>query len=114
MLENINHCSVGDECRFTSQKSSTNCPYYNEVFVYDFNIPRAVFLDKMVTLTVLHSKNMLRSGTLVGRFKMDVRTVYEATVTQYLSFAPPLRIASFCYLYLTQSKPNFMLQFWPN
>ena len=45
--------------------------------MYDFNIPRNVFLDKMVTLTVLHSKNMLRSGTLVGRFKMDVRTVYE-------------------------------------
>ncbi|CAG5085369.1 Oidioi.mRNA.OKI2018_I69.PAR.g10877.t1.cds [Oikopleura dioica] len=82
-MDPVVEVKVGDECRFTSQKSSTNCPYYNEVFVFDFNIPRGVFLDKMVTLTVLHSKNMLRSGTLVGRFKMDVRTVYEAPDHQF-------------------------------
>lgn len=26
---------------------------------------------------VIHSKNLLRSGTLVGSFKMDVGTVYS-------------------------------------
>jgi len=60
-MDPVVEVKVGEEARYTSQKSSTNCPYYNEVFVYDFNIPRDVFLDKMIVLTVLHSKNMLRS-----------------------------------------------------
>ncbi|KAG7261738.1 hypothetical protein CRUP_023725 [Coryphaenoides rupestris] len=46
---------IGDDKKYTSMKESTNCPYYNEV---------------------IHSKNLLRSGTLVGTFKMDVGTIY--------------------------------------
>ena len=82
-MDPVVEVKVGDDVRYTSQKSSTNCPYYNEVFVYDFNIPRDVFFDKMIVLTVLHSKNMLRSGTLVGRFKMDIGTIYEAADHQF-------------------------------
>ncbi|KAG8122975.1 hypothetical protein E2320_018411, partial [Naja naja] len=67
---------VGDEKKYTSMKESTNCPYYNEYFVFDFHIPPDVMFDKIVKLSVIHSKNILRSGTLVGSFKMDVGTVY--------------------------------------
>ncbi|KAK2155005.1 hypothetical protein LSH36_251g03020 [Paralvinella palmiformis] len=48
---------VGDQKKYTSVKESTNCPYWNEV---------------------LHSRNLLRSGTVVGTFKFDVGTVYMA------------------------------------
>ncbi|ETE73677.1 Otoferlin, partial [Ophiophagus hannah] len=67
---------VGDEKKYTSMKESTNCPYYNEYFVFDFHIPPDVMFDKIIKLSVIHSKNILRSGTLVGSFKMDVGTVY--------------------------------------
>ncbi|XP_060549087.1 otoferlin isoform X2 [Pantherophis guttatus] len=74
---------VGDEKKYTSMKESTNCPYYNEYFVFDFHIPPDVMFDKIVKLSVIHSKNILRSGTLVGSFKMDVGTVYTQPEHQF-------------------------------
>ncbi|XP_035000642.1 otoferlin isoform X2 [Hippoglossus stenolepis] len=67
---------IGDDKKYTSMKESTNCPYYNEYFVFDFHVPPDVMFDKIIKLSVIHSKNLLRSGTLVGTFKMDVGTVY--------------------------------------
>uniref|UniRef100_A0A8C7RCW0 Otoferlin a n=1 Tax=Oncorhynchus mykiss TaxID=8022 RepID=A0A8C7RCW0_ONCMY len=55
---------IGDDKKYTSMKESTNCPYYNEV-------------------SVIHSKNLLRSGTLVGTFKLDVGTVYSQPEHQF-------------------------------
>nr|CAB3264595.1 otoferlin [Phallusia mammillata] len=67
---------VGDDKKYTTQKESTNCPYYNEVFVFDYHLPRQVVFDKIMTLSVIHSRNILRSGTLVGKFKLDLGTIY--------------------------------------
>ncbi|XP_062979851.1 otoferlin isoform X1 [Elgaria multicarinata webbii] len=74
---------VGDEKKYTSMKESTNCPYYNEYFVFDFHVPPDVMFDKIIKLSVIHSKNLLRSGTLVGSFKMDVGTVYTQSEHQF-------------------------------
>ena len=46
---------VGEDKKYTTQKVSTNCPYYNEVFVFDYTLPRQILFDKILTLTV--SKN---------------------------------------------------------
>uniref|UniRef100_A0A672ZQ55 Otoferlin n=1 Tax=Sphaeramia orbicularis TaxID=375764 RepID=A0A672ZQ55_9TELE len=67
---------IGDDKKYTSMKESTNCPYYNEYFVFDFHVPPDVMFDKIIKLSVIHSKNLLRSGTLVGTFKLDVGTIY--------------------------------------
>ncbi|MEQ2224140.1 hypothetical protein ILYODFUR_004400 [Ilyodon furcidens] len=67
---------IGEEKKYTSMKESTNCPYYNEYFVFDFHVPPDVMFDKILKVSVIHSKNLLRSGTLVGSFKMDVGTIY--------------------------------------
>ncbi|XP_050804656.1 otoferlin isoform X9 [Gopherus flavomarginatus] len=74
---------VGEEKKYTSMKESTNCPYYNEYFVFDFHVPPDVMFDKIIKLSVIHSKNLLRSGTLVGSFKMDVGTVYMQPEHQF-------------------------------
>uniref|UniRef100_A0AAR2K1P0 C2 domain-containing protein n=1 Tax=Pygocentrus nattereri TaxID=42514 RepID=A0AAR2K1P0_PYGNA len=64
---------IGEEKKYTSMKESTNCPYYNEVCNH---------CDVFV-LQVIHSKNLLRSGTLVGNFKLDVGTVYSQSEHQF-------------------------------
>ncbi|XP_072546416.1 otoferlin isoform X2 [Salminus brasiliensis] len=74
---------IGDEKKYTSMKESTNCPYYNEYFVFDFHVPPDVMFDKILKLSVIHSKNLLRSGTMVGTFKMDVGTVYSQSDHQF-------------------------------
>ncbi|XP_028653179.2 otoferlin isoform X9 [Erpetoichthys calabaricus] len=74
---------IGDEKKYTSMKESTNCPYYNEYFVFDFHVPPDVMFDKIIKLSVIHSKNLLRSGTLVGTFKLDVGTVYSQQEHQF-------------------------------
>ncbi|XP_076834724.1 otoferlin b isoform X1 [Brachyhypopomus gauderio] len=74
---------IGDEKKYTSMKESTNCPYYNEYFVFEFSLPLDVMFDKILKLSVIHSKNILRSGTLVGTFKMDVGTLYAQPDHQF-------------------------------
>ncbi|XP_017538292.1 otoferlin isoform X4 [Pygocentrus nattereri] len=74
---------IGEEKKYTSMKESTNCPYYNEYFVFDFHVPPDVMFDKILKLSVIHSKNLLRSGTLVGNFKLDVGTVYSQSEHQF-------------------------------
>uniref|UniRef100_A0A673YZF8 Otoferlin n=1 Tax=Salmo trutta TaxID=8032 RepID=A0A673YZF8_SALTR len=74
---------IGDDKKYTSMKESTNCPYYNEYFVFDFHVPPDVMFDKILKLSVIHSKNLLRSGTLVGTFKLDVGTVYSQPEHQF-------------------------------
>ncbi|XP_077991695.1 otoferlin-like [Glandiceps talaboti] len=70
--------SVGDTKKYTSVKQSTNCPYFNEYFVFDFHVAPAMLFDKIIKLQALHSRNVLRAGTVIGQFKFDVGTVYQA------------------------------------
>ncbi|XP_031628335.1 otoferlin isoform X2 [Contarinia nasturtii] len=74
---------IGDQKKYTSVKESTNCPYYNEYFVFDFHMAPAMLFDKIITLSVLHSRKFLRSGTVVGSFKLDLKTVYDAKDHQF-------------------------------
>ncbi|XP_059354554.1 otoferlin-like isoform X8 [Carassius carassius] len=74
---------IGEEKKYTSMKESTNCPYYNEYFVFDFHVPPDVMFDKILKISVIHSKNLLRSGILVGTFKLDVGTVYSQPEHQF-------------------------------
>uniref|UniRef100_A0A4W6EXE1 Otoferlin n=1 Tax=Lates calcarifer TaxID=8187 RepID=A0A4W6EXE1_LATCA len=74
---------IGEDKKYTSMKESTNCPYYNEYFVFDFHVPPDVMFDKILKLSVIHSKNLLRSGTLVGTFKLDVGTIYSQPEHQF-------------------------------
>uniref|UniRef100_G3P0D3 Fer-1 like family member 6 n=1 Tax=Gasterosteus aculeatus aculeatus TaxID=481459 RepID=G3P0D3_GASAC len=72
---------IGDEKKQTSVKEGTNAPFYNEYFVFEFFAYKEVFFDKVIKLTVMHSK-MLRSFS-VGSFKVDVWTVYRQPGHQF-------------------------------
>ncbi|XP_047105001.1 otoferlin-like [Schistocerca piceifrons] len=74
---------VGDQRKYTSVKESTNCPYYNEYFVFDFHMPPIMLFDKIITLSVLQSRNILRSNKMLGSFKLDVATVWAQPDHQF-------------------------------
>ncbi|XP_015214984.2 fer-1-like protein 6 isoform X2 [Lepisosteus oculatus] len=82
--ENIDPCvviEVGEEKKQTTVKEGTNSPFYNEYFVFDFFGPQETFFDKVVKLSVMHSK-IMRSFT-IGSFKLDVGTVYSQPGHQF-------------------------------
>uniref|UniRef100_A0A8C3Y454 C2 domain-containing protein n=1 Tax=Catharus ustulatus TaxID=91951 RepID=A0A8C3Y454_CATUS len=93
---------VGEEKRHTATQKSTNCPFYNEYFLFDFNEPRDILFHRLIEISVcmsssspftlviqpdaavlpltpgvFHSKKIPFLGTCIGTFKMDVETVYS-------------------------------------
>ncbi|XP_055072011.2 fer-1-like protein 6 [Misgurnus anguillicaudatus] len=74
---------IGDEKKQTSVKEGTNSPFYNEFFVFDFFCYQSVFFDKVIKLSVMHSKIM--KGYCVGTFKIDVGMVYAQPGHQFIN-----------------------------
>ncbi|KAF7709656.1 fer-1-like protein 6 [Silurus meridionalis] len=72
---------IGDEKKQTSVKEGTNAPFYNEYFVFDFFAHQEIFFDKVIKLSVMHSKIM--KSFCVGLFKIDVGTVYNQPGHQF-------------------------------
>ncbi|NXN19798.1 FR1L4 protein, partial [Indicator maculatus] len=67
---------VGEEKRHTATQKSTNCPFYNEYFLFEFHEPRDILFHRLIEILVFHSKIPFL-GTCIGMFKMDVGTVYS-------------------------------------
>uniref|UniRef100_A0A9J8CEH0 Otoferlin b n=1 Tax=Cyprinus carpio carpio TaxID=630221 RepID=A0A9J8CEH0_CYPCA len=65
---------IGDEKKYTSMKESTNCPYYNEYFVFDFHVPPDVMFDKILKVSIVF---------FCVCFKLDVGTVYTQPEHQF-------------------------------
>uniref|UniRef100_A0A3B4DRY2 Fer-1 like family member 6 n=1 Tax=Pygocentrus nattereri TaxID=42514 RepID=A0A3B4DRY2_PYGNA len=74
---------IGDEKKQTSVKEGTNAPFYNEYFVFDFFAHQEIFFDKVIKLTVMHSKIM--KSYCIGTFKIDVGTVYNQPGHQFVN-----------------------------
>ncbi|XP_037920162.1 otoferlin-like isoform X1 [Hermetia illucens] len=74
---------IGDQKKYTSVKESTNCPYFNEYFVFDFHMPPVMLFDKIITLSVLQSRSVLRPNKLIGTFKLDIATVWNQKDHQF-------------------------------
>ncbi|XP_035390396.1 fer-1-like protein 6 [Electrophorus electricus] len=74
---------IGDEKKQTSVKEGTNAPFYNEYFVFDFFAHRDGFFDKVIKLSVIHSKIM--KSYCIGTFKIDVGTVYNQPGHQFIN-----------------------------
>uniref|UniRef100_A0A673ZL60 Fer-1 like family member 6 n=1 Tax=Salmo trutta TaxID=8032 RepID=A0A673ZL60_SALTR len=72
---------IGDEKKQTTVKEGTNAPFINEYFVFDYYGHQESFFDKVIKLSVMHTKIM--KGFCVGSFKMDVGTVYRQPGHQF-------------------------------
>ncbi|NXV70851.1 FR1L4 protein, partial [Atlantisia rogersi] len=68
---------VGEQKRHTATQRSTNCPCYNEFFLFEFHEPRDVLFHRLIEISVFHSKKIPFLATCIGTFKMDIVTVYS-------------------------------------
>ncbi|NXJ51751.1 FR1L4 protein, partial [Spizaetus tyrannus] len=68
---------VGEEKRHTATQKSTNCPFYNEYFLFEFHEPKDILFHRLIEISVFHSKKVPFLETCIGTFKMDVVTVYS-------------------------------------
>ncbi|NXA21116.1 FR1L4 protein, partial [Ibidorhyncha struthersii] len=75
---------VGEEKRHTATQKSTNCPFYNEYFLFEFHEPRDILFHRLIEISVFHSKKIPFLGTCIGTFKMDVVTVYSQPDHRFL------------------------------
>ncbi|KAA0200949.1 Dysferlin limb girdle muscular dystrophy 2B (autosomal recessive) [Fasciolopsis buskii] len=60
----------------THVKASTNSPYWNEIFFFNFHEAPATLLDQAITFSVYNSRH-LRKDALIGSFKFDLAKPYE-------------------------------------
>ncbi|NXN66305.1 FR1L4 protein, partial [Himantopus himantopus] len=75
---------VGEEKRHTATQKSTNCPFYNEYFLFEFREPRDILFHRLIEISVFHSKKIPFLATCIGTFKMDVVTVYSQPDHRFL------------------------------
>ncbi|XP_049327745.1 fer-1-like protein 4 [Astyanax mexicanus] len=77
---NINpavYITVGHEKKRTATQKSTNCPFYNENFMFEFQETQDVLFDKVIEISVVHKKTLAFLMTRIGTFKIDISTVYQ-------------------------------------
>ncbi|XP_053309216.1 fer-1-like protein 4 [Spea bombifrons] len=83
-IDPVVHVKVGDEKRHTMTQKSTNCPYYNQYFLFEFLEPRELVFNKLIEISVVHAKKIPFMGTRLGTFKIDAGTVYNQQDHRFL------------------------------
>ncbi|XP_031705495.1 fer-1-like protein 4 [Anarrhichthys ocellatus] len=68
---------VGDQKKHTATQKSTNCPFYNENFQFEFQEAPQILLDKVIEIKVFHRRTLAFLMTHIGTFKIDISTVYN-------------------------------------
>uniref|UniRef100_A0A9J8AXH0 Fer-1 like family member 4 n=1 Tax=Cyprinus carpio carpio TaxID=630221 RepID=A0A9J8AXH0_CYPCA len=77
---NINaavYVTIGDEKKHTATQKSTNCPFYNENFMFEFQETQDVLFDKVIEISVVHKMVLAFLMSRIGTFKIDISTVYQ-------------------------------------
>ncbi|CAI2734909.1 unnamed protein product [Schistosoma spindalis] len=73
--------TVGKSVQKTVTKYSTNCPFYDNYFAFDFDRPKISVLTEIIRIRVFNMRShplaRLLPGKLIGEFITDVQTVYN-------------------------------------
>ncbi|TKS70810.1 Fer-1-like protein 4 [Collichthys lucidus] len=68
---------LGNQKKRTQTQKSTNCPFYNENFQFEFQENPHTFFDKVIEIKVFHRRTLAFLMTHIGTFKIDIATVYN-------------------------------------
>ncbi|XP_073930735.1 fer-1-like protein 4 isoform X1 [Castor canadensis] len=68
---------VGEQRRVTATQRGTNCPFYNEYFLFEFRETRLRLQDLLLEITAFHSQNLPFMATRIGIFRMDLGMIFD-------------------------------------
>ncbi|XP_034548431.1 fer-1-like protein 4 [Notolabrus celidotus] len=68
---------AGKQKKRTATQKSTNCPFYNENFQFEFQEDPQILFDKVIEIKVYHRRTLAFLMTHIGTFKIDISTVYN-------------------------------------
>ncbi|KAM5245575.1 LOW QUALITY PROTEIN: fer-1-like protein 4 [Ctenodactylus gundi] len=68
---------VGQQRRVTATQRGTNCPFYNEYFLFEFCESRPRLQDLLLEITAFHSQTLPFMATRIGTFRMDLGIVFD-------------------------------------
>ncbi|KAM6979612.1 fer-1-like protein 4 [Aplochiton taeniatus] len=81
---------LGDQKRNTITQKSTNFPFYNESFIFEFHETPELLFDKVVQITVVHRKLLPFLMDRIGIFKIDISTIYNQSEHRFHQKWAPL------------------------
>ncbi|XP_036100587.1 fer-1-like protein 4 [Molossus molossus] len=68
---------VGEQRRMTTTQKGTNCPFYNEYFLFEFHETRFHLQDLLLEITAFHSQTLPFMATRIGTFRMDLGMILD-------------------------------------
>ncbi|XP_070758115.1 fer-1-like protein 4 [Enoplosus armatus] len=68
---------AGNQKKHTATQKSSNCPFYNENFQFEFHEAPQILFDKVIEIKVFHRRTLAFLMTHIGTFKIDISTVYS-------------------------------------
>ncbi|XP_077807767.1 fer-1-like protein 4 isoform X5 [Macaca mulatta] len=81
---------VGGQRRVTATQRGTNCPFYNEYFLFEFHDTRLRLQDLLLEITAFHSQTLPFMATRIGTFRMDLGIVLDQPDGQFYQRWAPL------------------------
>ncbi|XP_047708318.1 fer-1-like protein 4 isoform X4 [Prionailurus viverrinus] len=68
---------VGEQRRVTATQRGTNCPFYNEYFLFEFHETRLHLQDLLLEITAFHSQALPFMASQIGTFRMDLGIIFD-------------------------------------
>ncbi|XP_070210966.1 myoferlin-like isoform X3 [Littorina saxatilis] len=72
----VGRVTVYNQTQQTRIQKSTNAPYWNQSFFFNFHASPSELFDEIIEFQVFNSRR-LRSDSLIGSFKCDIGLVYD-------------------------------------
>ncbi|XP_038428050.1 fer-1-like protein 4 isoform X1 [Canis lupus familiaris] len=68
---------IGEQRRVTATQRGTNCPFYNEYFLFEFHETRLHLQDLLLEITAFHSQTLPFMASRIGTFRMDLGIIFD-------------------------------------
>ncbi|KAK9679677.1 C2 domain [Popillia japonica] len=76
-MDSYVHIRIANSKNHTCIRKNTDCPFYNEYFVFEFKKDLQALIDQSITLTVIRPKTCWRRRKILGYCTLDLATIWN-------------------------------------